>query len=705
MMDSTMGAVGDRCCACHAVMSPWDVPSFRSECAHAFHLRCASGRAAWIHTPAFLPALPHYQPLRATNYPFVPADVASRFGVCHGGVGNNNGASSTTDLMEVDRQSTCTSTTITAECRHAFHLTCLVPGTWACPVCGACWARSVSSTPSHYFPMPPPAAAVYDDDDEPLEQQQQPPQPMDEGWDLVQRQQGEEERPLLVLDAHCELPAVARGAAHDNFVVMLHAKAPPAAAAGAATEQARAPIDLVAVLDVSGSMAGYKIALLKKAVEFVVDQLGPADRLCARRLIPLTRMTADNGKAAAKAAVNGLNANGGTDILKCLTVAAKVLDGRRHRNPVASVILLSDGCDTYNLGDSYRGYYGVPTKANNTNYRNLLLPSTLSGGNGNGRTPIHTFGFGSDHDALAMHAVAEETGGTFSFIENMAVVQDAFAQCVGGLLSVSAQEVWIAASCTHHGVRVRGVKSGRYASRVEAYGRAASVDVGELYADEERRFLLLVDVPRAGEGEEVTELLKVTCTYRDAATGKVVSLVEKAVSVRRPVVGLTVPEKKELASAEVARERFRVEATEDIAAARAAAERGEHAEAARILDRRQVPAGLAGDARVASRREYEQSGRAVMLAGMSSHAQQRAGSARVFGAMAGAAACSSAGFGLDQVGAAAPAFTFGAAGAYATPAMRKMEDTSRMAREQQQQQTTTAASKSGSFFARNNGGS
>jgi len=80
-----------------------------------------------------------------------------------------------------------------------------------------------------------------------------------------------------------------------------------------------------------------------------------------------------------------------------------------------------------------------------------------------------------------------------------------------------------------------------------------------------------------------------------------------------------------------------VEAAEDIAAARAAAERGEHAKAARILDRRQeasVAAGLAGDercaelvaelrelsARVADRREYEQTGRACLLAGMSSHA-------------------------------------------------------------------------------------
>jgi hypothetical protein len=95
---------------------------------------------------------------------------------------------------------------------------------------------------------------------------------------------------------------------------------------------------------------------------------------------------------------------------------------------------------------------------------------------------------------------------------------------------------------------------------------------------------------------------------------------------------------------EVERERVRVAATEDMAAAKEAADRGEHANAARILRsrlqvvQRSVP-GTAGDAtctalidelqelisRVEDRREYETTGRACFLSGMSSHGQQRAG--------------------------------------------------------------------------------
>ncbi|BAS75818.1 Os01g0909051 [Oryza sativa Japonica Group] len=39
-----------------------------------------------------------------------------------------------------------------------------------------------------------------------------------------------------------------------------------------------------------------------------------------------------------------------------------------------------------------------------------------------------------------MHTIAEVTGGTFSFIENKAAIQDGFAQYIGGLLNVAVQE-------------------------------------------------------------------------------------------------------------------------------------------------------------------------------------------------------------------------------------------------------------------------
>ena len=93
--------------------------------------------------------------------------------------------------------------------------------------------------------------------------------------------------------------------------------------------------------------------------------------------------------------------------------------------------------------------------------------------------PIHTLGFGAKHDAAALHTIAEATGGTFSFVESHAAIQDSFAQCIGGLLSVAVQQARIAVSCLHRGVRVQEVKSGSYGNSVGADGRAASIDVGD----------------------------------------------------------------------------------------------------------------------------------------------------------------------------------------------------------------------------------
>jgi hypothetical protein len=294
-------------------------------------------------------------------------------------------------------------------------------------------------------------------------------------------------------------------------------------------------------------------------------------------------------------------------------------------NAVASIVLLSDGQDTYTSPQHGGDYMDLVPPS----FRHTTRP---------GAVPIHTFGFGTDHDAAAMHCISEATGGTFSFIENQAAIQDSFAQCIGGLLSVVAQEVRIAVTCVHPGVRLREVKSGSYDNRLDDDGRAASVHAGELYADEERRFLIFVDVPRGEPTDDVTRLLKVSGTYRDAATGQTVDIAGDDAVVRRPVEVTQVEP-----SMAVQRELIRVAATEDIAAAREVADRGEHAEAARILERRleaveQSAPGMAHDptcgelvdelrdlgSRVVDRHEYQLTGRACLLSGMSSHTQQRA---------------------------------------------------------------------------------
>jgi hypothetical protein len=422
----------------------------------------------------------------------------------------------------------------------------------------------------------------------------------------------------LALSTQCEFPAIARSSSWDRFAVLVHAKAP--------SDVARAPLDLITVLDVSSSMKGQKLELLKQAMCFVIDQLGPTDRLSivtfaddASRLTRLSRMS-DWGKACAKMAVLSRVVLKNTNIGRGLRVGAQVLAGRREKNVVAGMILLSDGQDT-------SGFWPTVGPDGTKSYAALVPPSSA---------PIHTFGFGTNHDAAAMHAVAEATGGTFSFVGNEAAIQSSFARCVGGLLSVAVQEARVAVTCLHRGVWIQEVKSGAYVSHLGADGIAATIDVGELYEAEERRFLVLVYVPMVRSTEEVTRLVKARCTYREAATGLARHVAARAAVVQRPLELATLP----APSVDVERERVRLAATEGIAAARVAADGGQNAGAARILESRlkAVEQSAPGDptceaikeelrdlsARVGDRAEYQKTGRACLLVGMSSHAQQRA---------------------------------------------------------------------------------
>ncbi|KAA8539303.1 hypothetical protein F0562_025995 [Nyssa sinensis] len=569
----------------------------------------------------------------------------------------------------------------TAECSHSFHFNCIASnvkhGNQICPVCRAKWKEiplqglslepppgrarinpvdwpqndalmtvirrippphpnsNRHNTPLYQVPEP----AVFDDD-ESLDHQ---PESADRSSSNKNAADSDSQRTIKI-KTYPEVPSVPQFNSHDNFTVLIHLKAPVSVSGQNPRKQAnspqisqtpRAPIDLVTVLDISGSMAGTKLALLKRAMGFVIQNLGPCDRLSviafsstARRLFPLRRMS-DTGRQQALQAVNSLVANGGTNIAEGLRKGAKAMEERKEKNPVASIILLSDGQDTYTVTG--------PVSKRQPNYQ-LLLPLSIHGDDSAGfKIPVHAFGFGTDHDASSMHSISEISGGTFSFIETEAVIQDAFAQCIGGLLSVVVKELQVGIECVHPGLCLGSLKAGSYSNRVMTDGRMGFIDVGDLYADEERDFLVSVNVPAEFSNNE-TSLLKVRCVYNDPLTKELVTLEGEEVRIKRPAkVG------QEAVSIEVDRQRNRLQAAEAMAQARTAAEEGDLAGAVSILEscrnvlsetvsaksRDRLLVALDAELkemqeRMASRHVYEASGRAYILSGLSSHSWQRA---------------------------------------------------------------------------------
>ncbi|CAN6877530.1 unnamed protein product [Brassica oleracea] len=521
----------------------------------------------------------------------------------------------------------------TAECCHTFHFDCITTnvkhGNKICPLCRTQWKQVPSfldnSRPPSRFHIPLPVPPL-----------SSPPQISFEDDELLPQAQAQAQAhgdqrgpPPLEVKLLPQVSAVAKQATTlGDFAVLVHLKA------GVVSDEvpSRAPLDLVAVLDVSSSMDGAKMELLKNAVGFVIQNLGETDRLSvvvfssdARRLFPLKVMSVA-GKREAIQAVNSLVADGCTNIAEGLKVGARVIEDRRCRSPVPVMMLLSDGQDNYTFSQ-----FGFGVRRQRTNYESLL-PSSTS------QVPIHAFGFGSDHDAELMHAISRVSSGTFSFIETETVIRDAFAQCIGGLLSVVVLEQVVEIECIHQeGVKISSIKAGSYRNSVSSDGRSGTISVGDMYAEEERDFLVVLEIPSC-ESESMS-LLKVRCVYKDPVTRETVRVESGELIIQRPneLTG------EEVVSIEVDRQRNRFLVSQAISEAKVLADGGDVRAAAELLrkserDLAETLSARSGDGlcesltfelralqeKMRSMSMYQTSGRAYALSSMSSHSAQRA---------------------------------------------------------------------------------
>ncbi|EAR89934.1 von willebrand factor type A (VWA) domain was originally protein (macronuclear) [Tetrahymena thermophila SB210] len=197
----------------------------------------------------------------------------------------------------------------------------------------------------------------------------------------------------------------------------------------------RPNLDLICVIDNSGSMEGEKIQNVKKTLEYLLELLGDNDRLClilfnskATKLCHLMR-TNNSNKPAFKEIINKIEANGGTDINSGMELAFRVLKDRKYHNPVSSVFLLSDGQDG-----------SADLKVRQSLERHLPQECFT----------IHSFGFGSDHDGPLMNKICSLKDGNFYYVEKINQVDEFFVDALGGLFSVVAQEIVIDVELSLH---------------------------------------------------------------------------------------------------------------------------------------------------------------------------------------------------------------------------------------------------------------
>ncbi|KAE8655846.1 protein RMD5-like protein A-like isoform X1 [Hibiscus syriacus] len=316
----------------------------------------------------------------------------------------------------------------TAECSHSFHFHCVSvhirkQQLLICPVCSTIWKELPLLSLQHpdqsqktpFSNVKTKLFRVYNDD-EPLASLVSLSHfnPITESEETENDDEEDEFQGFFVtpksnarnveVELSQETAMVAIGRRYESYVVVMKVSAPTVTRG-----LKRAAIDLVTVLDVSGG--ALRLQMLKRVMRSIISLLNEKDRLSivifsssSKRLLPFKRMSS-SGRRLARRIVDVLGRNRqGMSVNDALKKAVKILEDRREKNAVTSILILSDNHDKQSQSD--------PTN------QNLPVVSTMR--LSHSEIPVHSFDFGS-----CTHAPNE----------------DAFCKIVNGLLSVVVQDV------------------------------------------------------------------------------------------------------------------------------------------------------------------------------------------------------------------------------------------------------------------------
>jgi len=367
------------------------------------------------------------------------------------------------------------------------------------------------------------------------------------------------------------------------FSVMAHLKAPSHMSDERST---RAPIVISAVLDRSGSMAGSKLSLVLKTMQFVVQNMKAEDQLgivsydnTVVEELPLTKMTPE-GRQKAVEVLQRISPGGCTNLSGGLfkginqietasvepphsKTQVEAEDSRYAKAVVASVWLFTDGLANAGITD---------TAALKRETQALMAKVSLA-------CSLFTFGFGGDHDSNMLRDISGIGNGMYYYIETEDKIPDAFSDCLGGLLSVAAQNLHLTVTPTVPSVKVLDADTA-YRHEV-GRGGVAVVHLPDIYSEEARDIIFYVrtssqDPPHDESRPILTFALQyfnvLTCAQEDVTC---------TTELRRPAQAT--PGSAKPVPAELDKQRNRILCTSALADARQRSEAGNLTSARDVL--------------------------------------------------------------------------------------------------------------------------
>ena len=215
----------------------------------------------------------------------------------------------------------------------------------------------------------------------------------------------------------------------------------------------RPKVDLICVIDISGSMAGAKIDLVKKSLKALVNKMEKTDRICiilfnnsAKNFFNLEYLT-DEIKNKLYNIIDNIKPEGGTNIMSGLEKAVEVLINDKDKekpNRASSIIFLSDGCDN-NFND-----YELAQKL-----RDLTKNKDLN-------FTLNSFGYGGDHDPQTMKKLSNIRDGTFFYVDEFEKVEEYFGIVLGTCTSVISNKATLVVELLNKNCEIKNILGGDY---------------------------------------------------------------------------------------------------------------------------------------------------------------------------------------------------------------------------------------------------
>jgi len=265
-------------------------------------------------------------------------------------------------------------------------------------------------------------------------------------------------------------------------------------AAAVKQEKERAPLNISLVIDRSGSMSGEKLDNVKKAVEFVIQNLNPTDYLSIvqydNQVEVLSQTAAVRDKADLLRKVATIRSGGSTNLSGGLLEGYNQVKINRREGYVNRVLILTDGLANAGITEAPR-------------LHEIAQRQFRENGIG-----LSTFGVGADFNEELIMQLAEHGGANYYFIETADQIPQLFAKELQGLLSVVAQNAKLNIEFPSEFVSVEKV----YGYLYELNGNQLSINFNDVFSEEEKAVVIKFSVSNP---ISLSSLFKVNLSYND----------------------------------------------------------------------------------------------------------------------------------------------------------------------------------------------